>query len=338
MLILYRPRGWAGGILMHPPKPRQHRPLTAGPDPSRRGFFIELRLTRRPASAGNPRKHFFGMKIMRRILAGCVAAVLAIGAARAAELPAAGQPGSLEWAAAGSWRDPQTDAARDAARHPVEELKFIGLAPGMTVVEIYPGGGYFTGILGPVLKQGGGKLIVVGGGPEPSPKYKEKFIDHPETYGALTYSALGKESGPIAPAGSADLVVTFRNVHNWMEDGFTDKAFADFYKALKPGGLLGVEEHRGKAGGAQDPKAANGYVQEAFVKQAAGKAGFKFVKSSELLANPKDTKDHPFGVWTLPPTRLSAPFDKPADPDFDHSKYDAIGEADNMLLVFQKPK
>ena len=277
---------------------------------------------------------------MRKILTGCVAAlVLSAGLAQAAELPAAGQPGSLEWAVAGSWRDKDKEVPRDAVRHPVEELKFMGLEPNMTVVEIYPGGGYFTGILGPVLKQGGGKLIEVGGAEEASSKFKEKFVDHPEIYGKLAYSVLSKSSGPLAPAGSADMVVTFRNVHNFMDDGFNDKAFADFYKALKPGGLLGVEEHRGKAEGTQDPKAANGYVQEAFVKAAAEKAGFKFVKSSELLANPKDvTKDYPFGVWTLPPTRLSAPFDKPADPNFDHSKYDAIGEADNMLLVFRKPK
>jgi len=276
---------------------------------------------------------------MRRMMVACIAAAaLASGAAGAADWPAAGQPGSLEWAAAGPWRDQEKDVPRDSVRHPVEELKFMGLQPGMTVVEIYPGGGYFTSILGPVLKQGGGTLYEVGGGMEPSKKFKEKFLDHPETYGTLHYTRLDKDSGEVAPAGSADMVLTFRNVHNWMDDGFADRAFADFYKSLKPGGLLGIEEHRANAGGTQDPKASNGYVQEAYVKMMAEKAGFKFVKSSELLANPKDTKDHPFGVWTLPPTSLSAPFGKPQDPNFDHSKYTAIGESDNMLLVFQKPK
>jgi predicted methyltransferase len=276
---------------------------------------------------------------MRKVLAICMAvAGIGFSAAQAADWPAAGQPGSLEWAAAGPWRDQEKDVSRDSVRHPVEELKFMGLKPGMTVVEIYPGGGYFTSILGPVLKQDGGKLYVVGGAPEPSKKFKEKFIDHPETYGTLTYTVLDKDSGAVAPAGTADMVVTFRNIHNWMEDGFDERAFADFFKALKPGGLLGIEEHRAKAGGTQDPKAENGYVQESYVKMLAEKAGFKFVKSSELLANPKDTKDYPFGVWTLPPTLLSAPFGKPQDPNFDHSKYIAIGEADNMLLVFQKAK
>jgi predicted methyltransferase len=277
--------------------------------------------------------------MMRKVLAACVAvAALGFSAAEAADWPAAGQPGSLEWAAAGPWRDQEKDVARDAVRHPVEELKFMGLKPGMSVVEIYPGGGYFTSILGPVLKQDGGKLTEVGYGAEPGKKFKEKFIDHPEIYGTLTYAALNKDSGPLAPAGSADLVVTFRNVHNWMAEGFADHAFADFYKALKPGGLLGVEEHRAKAEGAQDPLAKSGYVQETYVKALAEKAGFKLVKSSELLANPKDTKEYPFGVWTLPPTLMSSAEGKDPDPNFDHAKYIAIGEADNMLLVFQKPK
>ena len=138
---------------------------------------------------------------MCKMMAGCVAAMLTIvGAAQAADWPAAGQPGSLEWALAGSWRDPAKEVPRDTVRHPVEELKFMGIEPGMTVVEIYPGGGYFTGILGPVLKQGGGKLIVVGDAEKASGKYKEKFLDHPETYGPLTYSTLSKTSGPLAPA------------------------------------------------------------------------------------------------------------------------------------------
>jgi predicted methyltransferase len=267
----------------------------------------------------------------------CLAlAGLIAGAAQAAGWPAAGQPGSLEWALMGDWRT--SHAPRDRVRHPVEELKFMGLEPSMSVIEIYPGAGYFTSILGPVLMKGGGKLTVVGGRPEVAKSLQEGFIDHPEIYGKLTYAYLNPTSPGLGPDGSADMVLTFRNVHNWMDGGFADKAFADFYKALKPGGLLGIEEHRAAAGGTQDPKAENGYVQEAYVKMLAAKAGFQWVKASELLANPKDTKDYPFGVWTLPPTLLSAPYGKPVDPNFDHSKYLAIGEADNMLLVFRKPK
>jgi predicted methyltransferase len=272
----------------------------------------------------------------KKLIGAALALVTAASAAIAANLPPAGAPGSLEWAVAGDWRT--ADKPRDAVRHPVEELRFMGLEPSMSVIEIYPGGGYFTSILGPVLKQGGGKLTVVGFRDEPSKQFKEHFIDHPEIYGKLSYAALTKSSGGLGPDGTADLVVTFRNVHNWMGGDYADKTFADFFKALKPGGLLGLEEHRGKAGGVQDPKAENGYVQEAYVKELARKAGFEFVKSSELLANPKDTKDYPFGVWTLPPTLLSSADGKTEDPKFDHSKYIAIGEADNMLLLFRKPK
>ena len=274
---------------------------------------------------------------MRKAIMGCVVLVgLVAAAAQAAGWPAAGQAGSLEWAMAGSWRG--DDAARDKARHPVEVLKFMGLEPNMTVVEIWPGGGYFTKILGPVLKAGGGHLVVVGSRPEPSAGFKTNFLDKTDLYGKLGYSYLDAKSPGLVPDGSADMVVTFRNVHNWMDEGFADKAFADFAKALKKGGILGVEEHRAKAEGAQDPKAANGYVQEAYVKALAAKAGFEFVKSSELLANPKDTKDHPFGVWTLPPSLWSTADgeNNKQDPNFDHSKYIAIGESDRMLLVFRK--
>jgi predicted methyltransferase len=248
--------------------------------------------------------------------------------------PAPGTEGSLEWAAAGAWRTP-AEIARDGVRKPVDELKFIGIKPNYNVVEINPGGGYFTGILGPYLAKGQGSLTEASGKGEPSKTFKERFLDHPETFGKIKYVPFNATSGAIAE-GTADAVVTFRNVHNWMDAGFGDKAFQDFFRALKPGGVLGVEEHRAPATGVQDPKAANGYVQEAYVKQLAAKAGFEFVKSSELLANAKDTKDHPFGVWTLPPVLQSSKDGKP-DPAFDQTKYKAIGEADNMLLVFRKP-
>jgi predicted methyltransferase len=122
-----------------------------------------------------------------------------------------------------------------------------------------------------------------------------------------------------------------------MAAGLAEKAFHDAFAALKPGGVLGVEEHRAKPGGVQDPMAGSGYVQERYVKQIAKEAGFDFAGSAEINANPKDTHDHPFGVWTLPPERRSSPRGQPADPNFDHSKYDAIGESDRMTLKFVKP-
>ena len=142
----------------------------------------------------------------------------------------------------------------------------------------------------------------------------------------------------MAPAGTVDLCLFMRNLHGWMAAGIAEKAFADAFAALKPGGILGVEQHRLAPEQDQDPVAANGYVQEAFVKQLAAEAGFVFVAASEINANEKDTKDHPFGVDTLPPMRLTAPQGQPADPTFDRSKFEAIGESDRMTLKFRKPE
>jgi len=254
----------------------------------------------------------------------------------AGQASAAPAEGSLEWAVEGPWRLPG-ETARDGVRRPVQELKFMGIKPTDTVIEIYPGGGYFSAILGPYLAKGGGTLIAVGGRDAPGKAYKERFIDHPETFGQIKFSTLNDKSGPLAPAGTVDAVVTFRNVHNWMTGNYAEKSFKDFYAALKPGGVLGIEEHRGPETGTQDPKAENGYVQEAYVRKLAEDAGFKFVKSSELLANVKDTKDYKFGVWTLPPVLQSTPDGKGEDPAWDKAKYVAIGEADNMLMLFRKP-
>jgi predicted methyltransferase len=279
---------------------------------------------------------------MKRYLLAALAA-LSLPALAAAAPPA----DPLEQAVASPTRTPAF-VARDRYRHPLQTLRFFGIRPDMTVVEIWPSSGWYTEILAPYLHDHGkyyaaGSALDVPDVSEETKKgaaaFQQKLAADPGRYGAVTVTAfLPPQRADICPPGSADLVVTFRNVHNWMEEDFADRAFADFFKALKPGGLLGVEEHRANAGGTQDPKAQNGYVQEAFVKALAEKAGFKFVKSSELLANPKDTKDHPFGVWTLPPTLLSTADGKSQDPNFDHSKYIAIGEADNMLLLFQKPK
>ena len=230
-------------------------------------------------------------------------------------------------------RSPE-NSARDGARHPVASLEFWGLKPGMTVIEISPGGGYWSEILAPYAKQTGGHFIAAEG--KPGDKLPAKFADH-AVYGDIGYTVFNKDSGPLGAAHSADLVLTARNIHDWMwTPGFAEKAMADFYAVLKPGGILAVEDHRA------DPRpqigdARDGYVATANIVAMAKKAGFVLEASSEINANPKDTKDHPFGVWTLPPTRRSAPSGQPANPAFDHSKFDAIGESDRMTLRFRKP-
>jgi predicted methyltransferase len=226
--------------------------------------------------------------------------------------------------------------ARDATRKPIEVLEFVGVKPTMTVVEIAPGGGYWTEILAPYLHDKGTYYTAI------TPRraseraaanadmWQKKLDDNKAVYGNVKVSEFGGGSFDIAPASSADVVVTFRNVHNWMGAGTAEQAFAAFYKALKPGGILGVEEHRGRTDQPQDPKAASGYVREDYTIALAEKAGFKLVSRSEVLANPKDTKDWPKGVWTLPPTLALG--------EQDREKYLAIGEADNFLLKFQKPQ
>jgi predicted methyltransferase len=260
--------------------------------------------------------------------------------------PAKTEPMSLRAAIQGDWRSPE-ETARDVWRHPLESLEFWGLKPGQTVVEFWPGAGWYTDILAPYLAATGGKLYAASLQTDlpddPSARqiveaYQRKLSDKKKVYGDVTITAFGPTSGPVAPAGSADLVLFLRNLHNWMAAGLAEKAFREALVALKPGGVLGIEEHRGQPGRVQDVLAADGYVQQAYVIEMAKEAGFVLAAQSEINANPKDTKDHPFGVWTLPPTRLSAPRGEPAEPGFDHAKYDAIGESDRMTLKFMKPE
>lgn len=292
----------------------------------------------------------------RAVLAGaCMAAFAGLAAcgkkeekaaAPAPTTPAGPPEGSLEWAAAGNWRS-ATDKARDVWRHPIETLRFFGLQPKMTVVEFWPGGGWYTEILAPYLNKGGGTLYLAGFAEGPAADPAQLAINNAlrarleadkKLFGAVQFSAFGAGTGPVAPAGTADLVLFMRYVHAWMAAGIAEKAFSDAYAALRPGGVLGVEQHRLQPDEDQDPAATNGYVQEAFVKQLAAEAGFVFVEASEINANPKDTKDHPFGVETLAPRRLTAPLGQPSNPEFDRTKYDAIGESDRMTLKFRKPE
>ena len=253
--------------------------------------------------------------------------------------------GSLEWAVMGPWRIADRD--RDEWRHPMETLRFFGLQPNMTVVEFWPGSGWYTEILAPYLADNGGTYVAAGfpTGPGSDPaqaalmaNYQRKFSGDRPLYGDIQFSAFGAMTGPVAEPGTADMALFMRTIHTWMASGIVEKAFADAFAALRPGGILGIEQHRLAPDEDQDPAAANGYVQEAFVRQLAEEAGFVFVESSEINANPDDTKDHPFGVETLPPQRLTAPLGSPPDPDFDRAEYDAIGESDRMTLKFRKPE
>jgi predicted methyltransferase len=214
--------------------------------------------------------------------------------------------------------------ARDKYRHPAETLAFFGLRPDMTVVELYPGGGWYTEILAPYLAAKG-KLIITG-----SRAVAERIEKEPTVFGKVELKRLDPPNDfTLAPAGSVDLVLTFRNVHNWMQAGYAEKVFAAAFKALKKGGTFGVVEHRAKPGTTEKQSAESGYVAEDTVLDYAKKAGFELAARSEINANPSDTKDHPGGVWALPPVL--------ANKDTDRAKYLAIGESDRMTLRFKKP-
>ena len=241
---------------------------------------------------------------------------------------------------------PAGDVARDGARHPYDSLVFWGLKPKQTVIEISPGGGYWTEILAPYAKATGGTYVagvadlsnpkISEGAKKGRANFEARFADAAK-YGKPQFANFGAVSGPLGAPGSADLVLTARNVHNWtVQPGVADKVFADFFAVLKPGGILAVEDHRADPR-SENAAGADGYLNTATVVAIAKKAGFVLDAQSEINANPKDTKDHPFGVWTLPPTRQSAPSGQPANPNFDRTKYDAIGESDRMTLRFRKP-
>ena len=167
--------------------------------------------------------------------------------------------------------------------------------------------------------------------------YKTYFESDPVTFGSLEYAALSASSGPLGEPDSADAVLTFRNVHNWMGGGYEAKVFEDAFAVLRPGGVLGVVEHRLPSSDLQDPDATSGYVHEDYVKTLAENAGFEFAGASDVNANPDDTADHPFGVWTLPPVSRTSDRDGNTPDGFDAEAYKAIGESDRMTLKFVKP-
>jgi predicted methyltransferase len=267
------------------------------------------------------------------------AAAPAEAAPVAAPEPAPTTDAALEAALSNPARTPE-NAARDAWRHPRETLGFFGIAPTQTVIEITPGGGWYSEILAPYLRDGGryvGAIVdptkVASDGAK---AYYTKSNDELRAKLAATPAAYDKgslvEFDPAAPVfaepGSADLVLTFRNVHNWIGNGSVQAMFNGFFAALKPGGVLGVVEHRANADVPADDR--SGYLSENQVIAFATNAGFELAAKSEINANPKDTKDHPNGVWTLPPS-LRVP--EGTDPQ----KFKDIGESDRMTLRFVKP-
>jgi predicted methyltransferase len=294
--------------------------------------------------------------INRRIALLTAAASAAAFAVRAQDNPMphgapAGPPPQTDYdpalvALVGGPQRSAANKARDPWRHPLETLSFWGLQPGLTVADIDPGGGYWTEIVAPYLAQGGGHYIAGMADPnDPAASegakrgraaFEAKYADK-AVYGDITYAPFSAAGGFIAPANSIDLIIYSRYVHDLMGiPGALPRTLGGFDSSLKPGGVLAVEEHRADPR-AMVPNATDGYVATDFVIGEARKAGLMFEKASEINANPKDTKDHPFGVWTLPPTRRSAPGGQPPNPAFDHSKYDAIGESDRMTLRFKKP-
>jgi predicted methyltransferase len=248
---------------------------------------------------------------------------------------------ALRTAVTSALREP-ANRARDPARHPFETLQSFELRPDQNVIEIAPGAGWYTEILAPFLRERGHLAVALYVDEAPVPtqndakfaaahqRFEAKFATHPDRYGTITVGELraGVLTG-VGPAGSADAVLTFRNIHNWIASGHFDATLSAFYAVLKPGGVLGVEEHRAAPGTTLEQIVASGYVPEAYVVEHARAAGFVLVSRSEVNANPRDTKDHPNGVWSLPPTLRGG--------DAGREHFVAIGESDRMTLTLRKP-
>ena len=275
------------------------------------------------------------MTTLRPLMIALALALPAAGACQAApqETSAAAVQPALASAIVGTHRS-EANRARDAARHPAETLAFFGVDPGDTVVEIWPGGGWYAEILAPYLAAGGGTYIAAAAGERGLGGVRKLMTEKPALFGkatTATFPVLAAGGTPVAP-GSADVVLTFRNVHNWMmgDEPFEAAAFEQMFAMLKPGGTLGVVEHRLPEDADAARERSSGYVKTSTIKRLAEAAGFRLVAASEINANPRDTADHDKGVWTLPPTlRLG---------EVDRAKYQAIGESDRMTLKFVKPE
>lgn len=234
----------------------------------------------------------------------------------------------------GDWRVPQ-NAARDQYRHPEQTLKFFGVRSDQTVIEITPGNGWYSELLAPLLKDKGHYVAAI---VDPSvsdyakksaDNLKQKYAADPAHYGKVEVVEYAPKTPVFGKPASADTVLTFRNAHNWVDAGNEAATFKAFYDVLKPGGTLGVVDHRAKPGTTAKDNEKNGYLPTDYVVKLAQAAGFKLAGESEVNANPKDTKDYPDGVWTLPPVLIKGEQDK--------AKYLAVGESDRMTLRFIKP-
>ena len=264
--------------------------------------------------------------------------MIAVLASAAVVAPAAAQSpnAQLRMAVASPTRT-EANRARDQYRHPAETLAFFGIKPTDTVVELWPGGGWYTEILAPYLAERG-RLIVAAPQGRASEGIAKKLDANATTYGKVQRANFPTLIGgtPVAP-GTADVVLTFRNVHNWQmgsynpaKTGYSVEAFREIFAMLKPGGTLGIEDHRLPESADSAREMSSGYIKVSTVRRLAEQAGFRFVAASEVNANPKDTADWPKGVWTLPPTY--------AEGDADRARYQAIGESDRMTLKFIKPR
>ena len=245
---------------------------------------------------------------------------------------------SIESIISGEHRS-DSNKARDPYRHPKQTLEFFGLQEDMTVVEICPSGGWYAEIIAPYLNESG-QYISAGYDPNDeisyfrtsAVKFMERLNQDPDLYSNVKHTILKlPDRIEIAEPNSADMLLTFRNIHNWMGSDQADAVFEGFFKVLKPGGILGVVEHRGDSSVPQDIEAQSGYVNQEYAIALAEKAGFVFEAASEINANPKDTKNHRDGVWTLPPTYSSLS-------DEEKKSYSDIGESDRFTLKFRKPE
>ncbi len=275
--------------------------------------------------------------LLPTLLAACVSSPSVPPAADDGRTAAHASTMTLNNAVAGDWRTP-ANVVRDRYRHPRETLAFFGAMPDQTIIEITPGAGWYSEILAPFLRDHGQYVAAVTDDAITGlPKYtyannatlRGKFTGNPAVYGTPQVRGFDPKAPNFGPAASADVVLTFRNAHNWVAAGTADAYFAAFFAVLKPGGTLGVVDHRAKPGTDLEKMKKSGYLTEQLVIERAQAAGFVLDAKSEVNANPRDSADHPNGVWTLPPVNRHDAADD--------AKYQAIGESDRMTLRFKKP-